>query len=324
MEHVIANAHDPVLGQDYQDTITLLQEEIARLEEEIGLRDEALAEQAARPAQLEPAPDLALASQVSSLTALVAERDETIAVLLDEIRLVEEAEAASRAEWEHLSQWVTQVEERVALRNQNDSDLAGLLAEERQKHEAARLATDAERRVLESQRQTAEEEAKCLHVRLASVAKNPSDDVNEAIAVLEHENERLREACGKLRVIAAEAGEVEALRAELTTLRGCAKEAQAKSTLLEDGAERERKEYEAELASLRTKIAQLSVQAAPRPDSAPADKRTEPNVNTAIDERIRAYRMHLKEVHQEEQEERARRRFTARLSRLWHHTGPNT
>jgi hypothetical protein len=323
MHYATADTQDHGLGLDYQDTISLLQEEIARLEAEVGQRDEALAEQPAMPAQPAPAADPDLASQVTNPNAELAERDETIEFLLDQVRLFEEAEAAGRAEWEQLNQWVTQVEQRVAQRDQNDSQLAILLEAECHKGDAARLAAETNRRTLESQRQAIEEEVTRLRAQLGSVARNSGGDSDEAFAALEGENQRLRETCGHLRRGAAEAGELEIVRAELAAARGYVIEVKAKGSLLEDGVERERKEHQAELASLRTQIAHLSLRSEAQAGNEASARCSEPSAHTEIDERIRAFRLHLREVHEQEQEERTRRRFSSRLSRLWNRTGPN-
>src|SRR5690242_12561147 len=103
------------------DTIALLQEEIARLEDELRMRDDAAAAErlAARPAPGPGVPDQVAAEAMrrsDSQAAELADREETIALLLEHLRLAEEAEAASRAEWEQLNVWVQEVERRVAER----------------------------------------------------------------------------------------------------------------------------------------------------------------------------------------------------------------
>src|SRR5579883_1068325 len=99
-------------SSDYQDTIALLQEEIARLEDEIRLRDEARAESPYAPINGTPEESREMA-RVAELTAEIAHRDETINWLFEQCRLLEEAEAASRAEFEQLDRWMSEVEQRV-------------------------------------------------------------------------------------------------------------------------------------------------------------------------------------------------------------------
>ena len=52
-------------------------------------------------------------------------------------------------------------------------------------------------------------------------------------------------------------------------------------------------------------------------------KRPEKEVEPSPEDRIRALRAHLNEIHQSEQHERSQRRLSARLSRLWNRSGPN-
>jgi hypothetical protein len=129
------SAHVEDLGQDveYQDTVVLLQDEIARLEEELRQRDEApMGDSIGADFDLaQGAGDQVTAADSARLAELMtdlARRDETIALLLEEIRLVEEAEAAGRAEWEQLNQWVGQVEQRVDSRDEQDTQLVQELA----------------------------------------------------------------------------------------------------------------------------------------------------------------------------------------------------
>ena len=71
------------------------------------MSDEAEApERCRKPAAGEP-------EEVERLKAELAGRDETILLLLDELSRVEEAQAASRAEWEQLTGWVAELEHRV-------------------------------------------------------------------------------------------------------------------------------------------------------------------------------------------------------------------
>jgi chromosome segregation ATPase len=289
--HGAADIED--LGQDvaYQDTLALLQEEIARLEEELRLRDE------------------------------------TIALLLEEIRLAEEAEAAGRAEWEQLNQWIGQVEQRVDSREEQDSHLAQELAAERRKADELRLATETERRASEKKGKSLEEEVERLRSKLLTVAKQTDSNAEVALAALENENRRLRRACDDLTRAAASAGEVQPVKAELASARTKLDAAEVTLRGLEDDIARERKEHEAALAALRSQMAREPLQrregsadsaAASAPGPAPA---RDLSLVTA-DERMMAFRQHLQEVHQREVEERSQKRISARISRLWNRTGP--
>ena len=51
--------------------------------------------------------------EVERFQAELVSRDETIRLLMDELIRVEEAQAATRAEWEQLDAWVAELEHRV-------------------------------------------------------------------------------------------------------------------------------------------------------------------------------------------------------------------
>ena len=68
---------------DYQETIALLQEEVVRLENELRLRDEAGADDPHQRGN-DAAVDAAASGQVSSLLDELANREETINLLLEQ------------------------------------------------------------------------------------------------------------------------------------------------------------------------------------------------------------------------------------------------
>src|SRR6516164_9089545 len=76
------------------ETIALLQEEIARLENELRDREEACREleSACRKDERSEVTDPAAGEEAARLRAELSARDETIGLLLDQLRLVEEAE----------------------------------------------------------------------------------------------------------------------------------------------------------------------------------------------------------------------------------------
>jgi hypothetical protein len=109
-------------GADYQEVIALLQEEVARLEQELRGRDARPFEPASPAATATPeaveagaaAAEVARArAEVERLETELGGREETIALLLDQLSRVEEAQAAGRAEWEQLAGWLAELEHRV-------------------------------------------------------------------------------------------------------------------------------------------------------------------------------------------------------------------
>src|SRR5262249_17997619 len=131
-----------------RETIALLQEEIARLEAELLMYDESASAdpQALRSASQPTVQDEEAAERIVSLRDELAGRDDTIALLLEQIRLADEAEAASRAEWEQLNSWVQEVERRVAEQGGARTDFRDELEAERRSSEALRLSAEKEHR----------------------------------------------------------------------------------------------------------------------------------------------------------------------------------
>jgi len=246
---------------DYLETITLLQDEVARLEQELHMRDERRREtpsndEASFQDEVEAVSareNLAGKSEeVERIKAELASRDETIRLLLDEVSRVEEAQAATQAEWEHLAEWVAALEHRV---DGQDGDalhqLENRLAAQEQKADAPKV--------------------ELVDARLA-------ETLNEG-----HQ-----------------------LRRQLEQV--------------EDERKRERLEYEATVAELRTWLSQAALT---QPQAPPPDKRPEgisPELD--IELRVRALRHHFQEVHEHEKEERRQKQLISRLSRLWSRTGP--
>ncbi len=120
-EQCVGDASESPIA-DYLETIALLQEEVARLEQELHMRDERRTETTLNnEASIQDEPEAGgvvenltgTPEEVERLNAELASRDETISLLLDEVSRFEETLAATRAEWEQLAGWVTALEHRV-------------------------------------------------------------------------------------------------------------------------------------------------------------------------------------------------------------------
>jgi hypothetical protein len=305
-----------------QDTIVLLQEEIARLEGEIRSRDEAMAHSPADtfgPEDAGPASHSeALKRQVEDLVGELAAREEMIALLLEQTRFFEDAAAAQRAEWEQLHQWVEEVERRVEGRDAGDGRLRDELAAEQSRSESLRRAAEVDRRTCETQRRGLESEAGQLRGQLERRSQGIDGEDETAFIALASENRRLRTAAATHERVAAEAAE---FARRLTAANAALEQARADLRTLEDERQREKIEHEAELTASRSQSARESIQRqGPTPPGANLAA-VKPAVLEA-DERIRAFRQHLKELHDHEAEQRADRTLSGRLSRLWRHTSP--
>jgi uncharacterized small protein (DUF1192 family) len=107
---------------EYRETIALLHEEIVRLEQDLQSRGDRFWEtvstgvaSAEDEVERSAANESAAAAQaeVERLKCELASGEETVALLLNELGLVEEAKAANRAEWEQMAVWVAELEQRV-------------------------------------------------------------------------------------------------------------------------------------------------------------------------------------------------------------------
>ena len=305
-----------------QETIVLLQDEIARLEAELHARDEFAT--ASQGVTSEPHSNLLDDAQrrADELARELAIRDETVAILLDQARLFEEAAAAQHAEWEQLNQWVEEVERRVDDRGSDDVRLRAELDSERHHVETLRRSADAERRDWDAQRHGLEREAQTLRDLLARQAKNAgAGDDETAFIALASENRKLRTTCSRFEKAATESEEmVRRLNSTLAELEA----AQLTLRKLEDDRQREKNEHDTALGALRTQLTRESLERRVDPLATASAPTADMPRNPALeaDERIRAFRQHLKELHDHDAEQRAGKSLSARLSRLWHHTSP--
>jgi DNA repair exonuclease SbcCD ATPase subunit len=306
---------------DYQETIALLQEEVVRLESELRSRDEADA-CAPAPAPGDSAGDEAARLQVESLLAELANRDETIQLLLEQARLFEEAESADHANWDQLNQWVEELERRVESGGANQASHEDLEAE-RRRAELDRQRFEADRRASEAQRQALESEVEKLRGMLAAAARQPGGATSAVVEQLQEENRRLRAATSELARVSAEAAEAATLRDQLAEAQGEAARCRCDFQQVLDDLKRERNEHEAVVNGLRSQAAHESLRRQEEQViAAVGSAGGSSEANLSADERIRAFRQHLKEIHEKEAQERAQKRLSARLSRLWRNTGP--
>jgi hypothetical protein len=329
---------------DYLETISLLQEEVARLEQELQAHDEgqrdwaashegAVADQADAPSGAEDqSSDAAL---LERFKAELAGRDETIGLLLEEVSRAEAAQAATLAEWEHLAEWVAALEHRVegqdagALR-----ELENRLAAQEQKAEAAQAKSDQDRRAWEAHRQIYQAEIARLQGTLDAAASSraalgdkdgraPQDSGSRPSAVdaLQAENLRLRAAWDELAERATAAAE-RAQSADVKLAEALHERTQLRHQLeqIEDERSRERLESEATVAELHSQLSQVSLAKPPEP---PTQQKPEAiSSELDIELRVRAMRCHFQEIHEREKEERRQKQLITRLSRLWSRTGP--
>ncbi len=322
---------------DYLETIALLHEEVARLEQELRSRDRGPSETPTDGAAPDPdradavyaAEEAAAArTEVSRLETELAAREETIGLLMDHLSRVEEAQAAGQAEWEQLCGWLAELERRVE--GQDGDALLQLeerLAAEQRRADESRKQAEQDRGGAEVQRRIYEGEISRLRAALARDRSAGIEDEarggparrgpdSEELESLLAENLRLKAACekqaGRPDALALEAGLTESLK-ERDALR-------RQLERLQDEQRSEQLEHAATVADLQTQLSRASL-ARPEPPEAAQEAAT---ISPAPDERLRfqALRQHLLDIHQQELQERKQKQLIPRLSRLWSRTGP--
>ncbi|QEH38263.1 hypothetical protein OJF2_68610 [Aquisphaera giovannonii] len=310
------------------ETIALLQEEVARLEAELLARDEADRGRACAgdlddDARVEA--DRAAREEAGRLRSDLAARDETIKLILDQLSLVEEAEAAGRAEWEQLAAWVSEMEERVERAEAAPPPAASLeLERHRREAEALRAELDRERKAWAGRRAELERELERLRGLLARAPRGEGAGGSDrpdraAIEAMEADNRRLRERCREVEEDAA--ARMGSLRAAVDAARAEAEEARGQVAVIQDLRDREQREFEVAVASLRAQSSRAAAAAAAEvvraEPAAPGGR-----ADIEPDMRIHAFRQHLREIHEREAEDRRNSSLAARLSRLWGRTAP--
>ena len=141
--------------------------------------------------------------------------------------------------------------------------------------------------------------------------------------MLECENQRLRQLCHDLE--ATVKSETRSLRDAVEAGRRELEEVRKERDCVQDERDRERREYEIAIASLRSQSSRAALRAYESEAHVTRPETTD-TVSSALeaDLRIREFRQHLKEIHNHEAEARSHNRLGARLSRLWTRTGPKS
>jgi hypothetical protein len=329
---------------DYLETIAILQEEVERLEQELQFQAERQGVTA--PYDEASIPDEAGAAgavengagegkDVEWFKAELVSREETIRLLLDELSLLEEAQAATRAEWEQLAEWVSELEHRVAGQDGNALyELENRLAAQQQKADALQLKSEQDRRAWEAQGQLYQNEIARLQTALCQVAtssetprshdgrdtQGPSPDTN-VVEALTAENLRLRAAWQELVERVSAADRSESLEAKLAGTLNEQQQLRRRLEQIEDERNRERLEHAAKVGELQARLSEASLI---RPEGPPPETRRPEGISTELDVelRFRALRQNLLEIDQRAKEERRQKHLITRLSRLWSRTGP--
>lgn len=301
------------------ETIALLHDEIARLEAEISARDEAQVADDLTTTwdalhgyeDLEP-----FRARIEALGIELAAKEETIELLLEQSRFYEDCAAVQRAEWDELQRWVDEVERRFGSGERDENRHQEELDAERRRAEAIRSHADSGRKAWEIQRRGLEQEISRLRSNIPAATGTAALD--PAFVALENEVRGLRERCEELEAETGKNPELGSLRQKLAETLARFDESEVAHRRAGDEWAREKNELVAALAASRGEVAREAQRAAPS-----EAEQLDPAARSAAveaDERIRAFRQHLQELHVREANERASRGgLSARLSRLWKH-----
>ena len=326
---------------DYQEMVALLQEEVARLEQELQMHE---ARTWATKSIEVPSPDdegasstpsdsaTAALGEVERLNSELVNRDETVAFLLDQLTLLEEAKAAARVEWEHLTEWVAELEQRVEGQDPDAfRELRSRMEVREREAEALRTKLEEDRRGWEVQRRVYEDEIARIHggvaqARASALAgRDMVGDIDgglcadpDAIKAVEQENLRLRVAHEMVERTAAENSTV--LREKLSEIQDEFDVLRNRLLQVDDERRRERLDYDTTITDLRTKLSQTSLAERQAPQPVVKPERSTEAMDSEL--RIRALKQHLREIHEREETERRERSLKHRLSRIWSRTTP--
>jgi chromosome segregation ATPase len=171
----------------YDDSITLLQEEIARLEDELRMHTESRG-----PSSVSHEADQELREKLDALTTQLTDRDETILLMFDQVRSLEEALSASREEWEQLDRWVQEVEQRVESTEGIDREKDAQLLVEHENLKKKLRRAEQRRRVLQL-------EVFRLNGEVGKTSQAPTETFDRAPRADQDEIEALRATIASLR-----------------------------------------------------------------------------------------------------------------------------
>lgn len=302
------------------DTIALLQDEIARLEAEIRSRDDARISDdltATRDAHHHYEDVEPFRLRVNELSNELAAREETIELLLEQARFYEDAATVQRAEWDELQRWVEEVERRMGSSDGEESEHRARLDVERNRFDGLNTQSQADRAAWELQRRGLEQEINRLR-SLASQTPSNAAAVS-ALAQLDDENRKLQKRCQSLESSATTTPEVEPLRKKLAETLARFDASEVAHRRAGDEWSKEKSELTAVLAAAQGQVAREALLASTTKPQTMDTGAKSPAIEA--DERIRAFREHLQDLHRRESEERANRGgLSSRLSKLWHHS----
>ncbi len=281
-----------------QDEIESLRREVTALQSELAARDQEIADlcdgefASAKPEEDQLCDTPQLVERLESLLDELQSTDHRIQSMEELLRVADEAQLAEVEERRQIEDWVTEIETRVRRReeewqSQNEqlnNQIAELKEQREQAHEQLGQALDSNGDEVAKQTQQQLEQTQAQNNKLAELAME-----------LKRENEALKEKMSEFQS-EAESGESPAV------------------------LQRKLREHELELAQERAEMSRQRAELTRMRDELDrATGEAQKDVGTS-DLRVKALRDHLREIHDQEQEQRAEERgggLASRLSRLW-------
>lgn len=280
-----ANAIDMVPAeQSHED---MLRAEILQLQYELAERDAQLGELAESVATSDTPPDEASSDQllgrIEELLDELDRNDARMATLEELLIAAEEANCAEREERRQLESWVADIETLVS------------------EHDKTR---SVEVETLKQHVTTLVAERDDLMQQLSRPASGKQLDQADT------------EEVAKLRVQVAHLGQQ--LQAANATASRFEDELKLRDTQLSETNEAKQnlREEHLKLAEERAALARLRAEIAAKQSELPTRP---PDERTDVDSRVRVFRQHLREIHEEEKQEHKPRSLSSRIAQLWSH-----
>lgn len=228
--------------------------------------------------QLDPSDIARLEQRLQQLLSEADSSDQRIRMLEDLLLAAESAHRAQQDEKEFLESWLDDIEQKFTLKEQEHR---------------------AELEILQAANQSLKKEVEQLQQKLVHAASgsDASVQLQETVAELRTANQQLGEQLDQSR-------------------RQCRQLEQQQSTATTEDSS-ELREERAQLARERAELARQRHELLNQLSTV-GPHNSENQAETEMACRIRALRQHLREIHEQEQVEKAERSLTSRISNLWH------
>ncbi|GAB4154536.1 MAG: hypothetical protein Tsb009_31190 [Planctomycetaceae bacterium] len=275
------------------ETFALMREELEHLQSELAERDARLAEmasliddtpqQTAEQSTEDSSETAALVDRLEQLLDELSQSDERMATMEELLRHAEEAQRADQEERKQIDAWITDIEDRLGEREAEWQAEIDLL-----KEQVEQLTAERDRAEQANASKHAQQEYQKMIRQLRDHATKLQAQLKDAQSARQELESRLEQLDEQNSAEMIQQKVDEALREERL------KYAQEQSALAQERAEVSRMKLELQGQSTQQRAK-----------------------GTDIDSKVRAFRDHLKEIHEQEKEQRKERSLSSRLSSLW-------